>query len=165
MPYKNFNDRHFTEQEIAALNEALAALESILTPKLASLTSEERIKFGSIDEVNKKIVNKAKDYHENQKELDSPDVDWDEFMNDYLSRETLEATIKRLKNLDAGLSSAKMLHDHDNLQAARADKKHADYKVSVGDAKYKAKSDDYAKLTKRGGSKNDIGENDEPATE
>jgi len=69
MPFENFNNRHFSPAEKTALSDALSTLEGALSDKLASLTPDERKQYGSINEQNKRIVNKVKDYHDNQPDL------------------------------------------------------------------------------------------------
>ncbi|MBF4473015.1 hypothetical protein IRZ80_16610, partial [Flavobacterium sp. HJJ] len=75
----------------------MTALEASLIPRIKNLNAEERQKYGSINELNKLIVNKVKDYRTSQPNLSSPDVDWTEFQNDFDSRDFLQATIMRLQ--------------------------------------------------------------------
>ena len=99
MPFENLNNVHYTAAEKTAVSTALTALETALTAKLRNLSPDERKRYGSINEQNKLIVNKALDYRTNQPTLSSPDVDWTEFQNDYDSRVFIQATITRLQSL------------------------------------------------------------------
>ena len=114
MPFTNFDSRHFATTEKTAVNNAVTAIETALATKLANLTAEERQQYGSVNEQNKLIINKVKDFRDSQPALSSPDVDWAEFMNDYDTRAFIQATIQRLQSMIDGLNNAKILHDWDN---------------------------------------------------
>ncbi|PKB16551.1 hypothetical protein [Flavobacterium sp. 5] len=131
MPFENLNSVHFIAAEKTSVATHLAALEATLMPKVKNLSAEERQKYGSINEQNKLIVNKARDYRTSQPTLSSPDVDWVEFQNDFDSRDFLQSTILRLQNMIDGLSNNKILHDFDNYQAALTDYDYAKYKAST----------------------------------
>ena len=83
MALTNMNSRHFTADEKTAILNHLSALETALAVGLRNLTAEERQQFGSVNEQNKLIINKVKDYLSTKPELSSPDIDWAEFENDY----------------------------------------------------------------------------------
>jgi len=139
MPFENLNNNHFLPVEKKAVTTNLDALEATLMPKIKNLSPEERQKYGSINETNKLIVNKAKDYKTSQPTLSSPDVDWAEFQSDFDSREFLQSTILRLQNIIDGLSNNKILHDFDNYQAALTDYDYSKYKASTKVAGYEHK--------------------------
>ena len=86
MPFLNLNDKHFTAEEQNNIINVLQLLETALTPKLATLTANERITYGSVAEQNKLVINKVRDLHDSQVALSSPDVDWVEFEKDFQSR-------------------------------------------------------------------------------
>jgi hypothetical protein len=131
MPFDNLSNKHFDAAAKAAINTALTALEAAFAGKLANLTPEERQKYGSVNEQNKLIINKVRDYRNSQPALCSPDIDWTEFANDNDSRETLQNTIQRLQGLIDGIANAKVLHDFDSYQAALLDYEFAKYKSST----------------------------------
>ncbi|MGH2666822.1 hypothetical protein [Flavobacterium sp.] len=131
MPFTNFDNRHFTDAEKTALNTTLNALETALAPKVANLSPEERQQYGSVNEQNKLIINKVKDFRDSQPSLSSPDVDWTEFQNDFNTRAFLQTSIQRLQSLIDGLGNAKILHDWDNYQASLTDYDFAKYKFST----------------------------------
>ncbi|WP_435525481.1 hypothetical protein [Chryseobacterium indoltheticum] len=83
MPFNNYDSRHFSAAEQTVLTDAMSALEAALTDKLASLSPEERQRFGSVNESNKLIISKVKDYHSSEPNLSSTDVDWEEFERDF----------------------------------------------------------------------------------
>lgn len=146
MPFTNFDNRHFSTAEKTSVNNALAALEAALTPKLANLSAEERQQYGSVNEQNKLIINKVKDFRESQPNLSSPDVDWTEFMNDFDSRAFLQSNIQRLQSLMDGLNNAKILHDWDNYQASLSDYDYAKYKVTTQAVGYETKIDEMSQF-------------------
>ena len=107
MALVNMNSNHFTDDEKNNIQTALSTIETALARGLVNLTPEERQKFGSINEQNKLIVNKVKEFYDNQPALGSPDVDWVEFNKDYDSRKFIEDILLRLESLRKGLESAK----------------------------------------------------------
>ena len=151
MPFLNFENRHFTENEKIDIATAISTLEQLLTPKLANLTPEERQQYGSVNEQNKLIINKVKDFRDSQPALSSPDVDWIEFMNDHDTRAFLQTTMQRLQSLIDGLSNAKILHDWDNYQAALTDYDFAKYKASTNAVGYQTKVAELAQFFNRTG--------------
>lgn len=139
MPFTNFDSRHFSAAEKTAVNTAVTSLETALLPKLANLTPEERQQHGSVNEQNKLIINKVKDFRDSQPGLSSPDVDWVEFMNDHDTRSFLQTTVQRLQSMIDGLANAKILHDWDNYQASLTDYDFAKYKASTNATGYQTK--------------------------
>ena len=146
MPFTNFDSRHFTPAEKTAVNTALTSLETALQPKTANLSAEERQQYGSVNEQNKLIINKVKDFRDSQPALSSPDVDWTEFANDHDTRAYLQATIQRLQSLIDGMNNAKILHDWDNYQAALTDYDFAKYKISTNATGYQTTVNELAQF-------------------
>ncbi|WP_269224384.1 hypothetical protein [Flavobacterium sp. IMCC34518] len=139
MPFENLNNNHYVAAEKTVVGTSLTALETALSAKIKNLSAEERQKYGSINESNKLIVNKVKDYKASQPGLSSPDVDWVEFQSDFDSRDFLQSTITRLQTLIDGLTNNKILHDYDNYQAALTDYDFSKYKASTKAAGYEGK--------------------------
>lgn len=151
MPLENLNNVHYTAAEKTAVGTALTALEAALVAKLRNLTPDERKKYGSINEQNKLLVNKALDYRNNEPTLSSPDVDWAEFQNDFDSRTFIRSTIARLQSLLNGLDNNRILHDYDNYQAALTDYGYSQYKAGTKAAGFEGKVKDIAQLFNRTG--------------
>lgn len=151
MPFENLNNVHYTAAEKTAVGTALTALETALTAKLRNLSPDERKKYGSINEQNKLLVNKAQDYRINEPALSSPDVDWAEFQNDYDSRTFIRSTIARLQSLLNGLDNNRILHDYDNYQAALTDYGFSQYKAGTKAAGFESKVKDISQLFSRTG--------------
>ena len=146
MPFLNFDSRHFSSEEKTAIQQALAALETALQPKLANLNAQERQQYGSVNEQNKLIINKVKDYRDTQPNLSSPDVDWLEYMKDHDSRAFLQNQAERIAELIRGMENAKILHDWDNYQASLTDYDYAKYKASTQAVGYQTKVSELAQF-------------------
>lgn len=151
MPFENLNNVHYTAEEKTAATKAIDDLEAALTPKFRNLTPEERKKYGSINEQNKLIVNKALDYRNTQPGLSSPDVDWEEFKNDYQSREFIQGIMVRLQSVLDGLDNNKILHDFDNYQAALTDYGYSQYKAGTKTAGFETKVKEMSQFFNRTG--------------
>ena len=92
-----------------------------------------------MNEQNKLIINKVKGFNDSQPTLSSPDVNWQEFDNNFDTREFLQTAILRLQSLIDGLGNAKILHDYDNYQAALTDYDFAKYKASTNAVGFQTK--------------------------
>lgn len=154
MPFENLTNVHYTAAEKTAAQDALTSLETTLSANFRNLTPDERRKYGSINEQNKLIVNKALDYRNSQPALSSADVDWVEFQNDFDSRNFIEATVARLQNIIDGLTNNKILHDYDNYQAALTDYGYSQYKASTKAAGFENKVTQMAQFFNRTGTTN-----------
>ena len=132
MALTNLNNNHLTAAQVTAAQDAITSLETALATITVSLTAEDRQRYGSINEQNKLFVNKVADYHKNQSILQTTQVDWAEFDNDYSSRATMESFINRLDALVTKLKNAKILHDYDNFQAALVDYAYTNFMAGTG---------------------------------
>ena len=150
MPFTNFDNRHFSVIEKAAVDAALASLELAVSSKLANLSPAERQQYGSVNEQNKLIINKVKGFNDTQPALSTPDVDWAEFNNDFDTREYLQSAVLRLQSLIDGLGNAKILHDYDNYQASLTDYDFAKYKASTSAAGFQTKVAEMAQFFNSG---------------
>ncbi len=121
MAIKNLNNTHLSEEQKAAAKQALQNLEATLDMLTINLTPEDRNKYGRVNEQNKLFINKVHDFAQEQPELRSFDVDYNEFFADYESRHFLEKLINRLNSLVTRAYNAKILHDYDNYQDALSD--------------------------------------------
>lgn len=146
MPFNNLENRHFTTTEKTNINSLLSQIEAAFAFKTVNLTPDERKKYGSINEQNKLIVNKVKDFRDNQPELSSNDVDWTEFTADYDDRNFKQAILTRLASLADGISNSKILQDYDNFQAALTDYEYTKYKASANAQGYSQKVEEIAQF-------------------
>jgi hypothetical protein len=62
-------------------------------------TADERGRYGFIQEQNKLLVNKVRDYRANAPQLSSRRVDWTEYQSDYDMRAFYEGVATRLQSL------------------------------------------------------------------
>ena len=131
MSLNNLNNLHLTEQQVTALQQAIANLETALKPININLSPEDRTKYGRVNEQNKLFINKVHDFAQTQPDLKSPDVDWEEFHKDFQSRNLYESAINRLESLVIKMKNSKILHDYDNYQDALNDYAYTGYKAGV----------------------------------
>lgn len=139
MPLINLRSVHLTPAELATIKQAMTDLETALQNVNVSLTPEDRSRYGSINEQNKLLVNKVKDFHDESPNLSVTDVDWDEFDRDYASRGQFDNLITRLDSLSLNLRNAKILHDYDNYQTALSDYAYTSYRAGSGTPGYETK--------------------------
>lgn len=139
MSLQNLNSNHLTATQWTEVKTALTALEQALNTMNVNLTPEDRQKYGSVNELNKLLINKVHDYRTNEPDLSAADIDWAEFEKDYESRRQLESAIARLEKLVTQLKNAKVLHDYDNYQDALTDYSYASYKMGSASPGYETK--------------------------
>jgi hypothetical protein len=130
---KNLIQTQLSQTDRDKIDQIIQQLETELNGKTVALTEEERSRYGSINEQNKLLVNKTREYRQNSPELSSSDVDWDEFEADYGARQFLETRSDRLLRIAHRMQSTKILHDYDNYQDALRDYAYAQYKRGAGE--------------------------------
>jgi len=135
----NIIESQITEADRTAINGLITNLETALAGKTGTLDESERARYGSVNEQNKLVVNKAREYRQNQPALSATNVDWTEFESDYQTREFLESCINRLKAIIHSLESTKIMHDYDNFQDALKDYGYTQYQHGAGEDGYAAK--------------------------
>ena len=131
MGLTNLNAVHLSSAKITAAQDAISSLETALNDITINLSTEDRRRYGSINEQNKLFVNKVYDYNQSQANLSSPEVDWEEFNKDHNSRKNMETMISRLESIITRLNNAKTLHDYDNYQSALVDYSYTTYKAGT----------------------------------
>ena len=99
MPIDNLGKIHFTEEQIQSINEALTLINTTLLGLSENLTSAERSKYGKVGQKNILLINKARDYHQSQPGLQSPEVDWNEFELDYKDRSQAAQMLSQTKSI------------------------------------------------------------------
>ncbi len=139
MSIKNLNNKHLSNEQMEAVKKALAELEKQLALLDINLTPEDRNRYGRVNEQNKLFINKVRSFAQDSPSLRSFDVDWDEFMKDYQSREFLEMLISRLNSLETRACNAKILHDFDNYQDALNDYAYTAFRAGANTAGYEDK--------------------------
>ena len=146
---KSLNNNHLSAEKTTAANTALTTLEQILAEITVNLSADERRRYGSISEQNKLLVNKVFDFAQNQPDLLSPDVDWEEFKKDYASRTFIEGFVARMQKLMDGLTNAKTLHDFDNYHAALDEYSYTGYKAHTATPGYENKMNELKQFFSR----------------
>lgn len=140
---KNIIESQFVEADHTAINGLITDLETAFSGKTGQLDADERTRYGSVNEQNKLVVNKAREYRENKPGLSAPNVDWTEFEKDYQARVFLENCINRLNALVHDLESTKIMHDYDNFQDALKDYGYSQYQNGAGEEGYSTKVDEF----------------------
>lgn len=142
MAITNLNNVHLSATEMNAVKDALTVLENALAKINVTLTSEDRQRYGSINEDNKLLVNKVNDYRQNQPNLSTTQVDWEEFEKDFTSRLNMENITSRLEILGNKIQNAKILHDYDNYQASLVDYGFTNFMAGTGAEGFETKMND-----------------------
>jgi hypothetical protein len=149
MAQENIGKLHLTAAQKTAINDAIDVLLNTLTAVSPNFVPGDRSKYGSINELNKLLVNKANDFANNEPNLKSPDVDWLEFEADYADRAFADTKLNTLNSIVSLLEDFKVAHDYDNYQAALVDYQFAQYKQNSGDAKFAKKVAEYKQFFPR----------------
>jgi hypothetical protein len=136
---KNIIQSQLSEADRTTITKLISDLENALAGKTGTLDAEERKRYGSVNEQNKLVVNKTREYRQNQPAMSAPDIDWDEFESDYQARIALENWINRIYAIAHELESTKIMHDYDNYQDALKDYGYSQYKDGAGEPGFAAK--------------------------
>lgn len=131
MPFQDLIQMHIPAGDITQVNSLMDQIEGLIQAYLRNLTPDENNEVGSINEQNKLLVNKVRDYQINQPALASSDVDWVEFQADYDDRQFLEAFALRMLAMVNALTETRRLHDHDNYQNSLVDYSYTKYKMGT----------------------------------
>lgn len=128
MPIDNLGKAHFSNKQIQDINQALAVITAALENMSVNLSPADHQKYGRVKEKNKLLIDKAKNYHDNEPQLSSPEVDWDEFNRDYNNRFQVSQMLSKIKSIENQLINIKILGDYDNYSDALRDYQYAKYK-------------------------------------
>lgn len=148
---KNIIVSKFTQHDVTAMDGFITGIETTIEGKTGHLTAEERVRYGSVNEQNKLVINKSRDYRQNQPALSSPTVDWTEFESDYQARHWTENWINRLEAIVHSLKSTKIMHDYDNFQDALKDYGYSQFQEGAGEDGYSAKVEDLSQFFAKSG--------------
>ncbi|AMD85401.1 hypothetical protein SAMN05444369_11064 [Capnocytophaga haemolytica] len=146
----NLNNLHLTKEQIDAIDLALTNLEKALEPVNINLTSEDRKKYGRVNEQNKLFILKVLEYAKSQPTLRTSDVNWEEFERDFESRAILERFIGRLESLTTRITNAKTLHDYDNYQESLEDYAYTSFRAKSKAIGYEDKHRELAQFFAKG---------------
>ncbi len=123
-----------TNSEVQTINNAINSINRVLEKKVINLTPEERRQYGSIADRNKLLVDKCKNYMEQNPETIPQVIDKAEFDRDYKARQQLEKPLMQLARISEKLQDTKTLLDHDNYQASLAYYRYIKYLASENEA-------------------------------
>lgn len=131
MPLQNLGKLHLTAAQQATIDAAFTSIATVIQAVAPNFNETDRLKYGSINELNKLLVNKANDFHTTQPALQSPDVDWTEFDADYADRAYTDKSLNTLNSIVRMFTDYKIAHDYDNYQDALTDYQYAQYKATT----------------------------------
>ena len=149
MAQENIGRLHLTAAQKTAINDAITVLLNTITAVSPNFVPGDRLKYGSINELNKLLVNKALDFANNDSNLKSPEVDWVEFEADYADRAFADTKLNSLNSVVSLFEDFKIAHDYDNYQAALVDYQYAQYRQASGDATFSNKVEEYKQFFPR----------------
>ena len=142
MPIRNLGQNHLQDAEILVINQALSQIKSILILHTVGLSADEKKRLCKVRELNKMLINKALDYHENSPNLQSREIDWVEFEKDYKNRTVTWNIGSQLDVLSDMVDNIKCLSDHENYTDALRDYHYTKYKnENSSDNGYETKYD------------------------
>lgn len=130
MALDNLISLSFTEEELTQLQSAIDSINQVLQGKVVNLTPDERSQYGSIADRNKILVDKCKDYMDQDPDTIPRTLDKTEFDADYIARKQVEMPLRDLTRVTEKLMDTKILLDHDNYQAAIAYYRYIKYLAS-----------------------------------
>ncbi len=129
---------------------AVDQLEKALETININLTPEDRNRYGRVNEQNKLFINKVKNFAVSHPNMRSLDVDYNEFLEDFQSREFLEGIINRLNSLTVRMTNAKTLHDYDNYQDALTDYGYTSFRAGAAGTGFEVKHKELKQFFKKG---------------
>ena len=118
MPLKDLIQNQLSLADVDNIIKLLDNIQSIIVGKMVNLTPEQRQKYGSINELNRLMVNKVYEIHNSHPQFDSAKVNWAEFSADFAIRGILERIISHLQSLIEQFHDTKILHDNNNYKQA-----------------------------------------------
>lgn len=155
MPLQDLILLHFDDAERDSILDLLDQLRQRLEPKLKSLSPEERQRYGSIGEENKKLVNKVRDLIEEDPTGLPENFDLAEFEADFKDRRFLEAVRSKMDNLLFEVESTKILHDNDNYKDALFYYQCQIYRQTIGAPKAEGRVEQMKPFFSRMGNRNE----------
>lgn len=160
MPKNKIALHHLTAAQKASFDAGLKQVMDVVAEVTQNFSDTERKKYGSVNEQNKLLVNKGNDYHTNQPDLQSPDVDWAEFDASFADRSFADSRLNTLASVVRQMSDFKIAHDYDNYQDILTDYDYSQYKAGTKATGYSEKVAEMKQFFARSGS----GGNDDDTT-
>lgn len=160
MPTNKLFDSQLDPVQTANCKSQLTLVQNLLLPFGRNLTPEERQRYGRINETNKLLVNKVREYHQSQPALASPDVNWTELEQSWTSRSGFEQIESLCQTILEICSDARILHDYYLYQNALIDYNYTKYKADSSPAAggFSAKAEELRQFfPNSGGGENNAG--------
>ena len=152
MPKNKIALHHLTAAQKTSFDAGLKMILDVMAEVSQNLSDQERKKYGSVNEQNKLLVNKGNDFHTNQPNLQSPDVDWAEFDASFADRSFADSRLNTIASVERQLSDFKIAHDYDNYQDILTDYDYSQYKASTQAIGYSEKVAELKQFFPRSGS-------------
>ena len=130
MPVNNIIHTPLDPAVALSVATELQTIMAQLQPFGQNLTPEERQRFGSINEQNKLLVGKVRDYHMQQPALASPDVNWADFEASWRSRNGFDQIEALCRSILEICSDPRILHDFSLYQNALVDYDYTKYRAN-----------------------------------
>ena len=114
MPNPDANN--YTSIEEQSILQAIADLTAAINARTTALSIDDRMRYGSVNEKNKLVVNKALDILQQGNPLFANIVNTPQFEATHHARQFLELCVSRLQTAIRILSDKKILNDYANYQ-------------------------------------------------
>jgi hypothetical protein len=134
-----------SDAEAATIRTSYNAIKAVLAPKFINLEPEDRTRFGSINEKNKLIINKVRDYRDNMPGLSNPDINWANYIKNSTTRKNYMLVLDMLGEITELCNDPRILVDYTLYGDARKDYKYTKYKAEddgAGAAGFEQKYDE-----------------------
>ncbi len=110
-----------TDAETTTIRSHFESIKAILQQKFINLTPDDRRIYGSINQQNKLLVNRVKDFNDNQPELSSPKVDWVRYVQHSTTPSNYEKIVDLADEITELCNDPRTLVDYTLYGMARQD--------------------------------------------
>lgn len=118
MNFNNILSFEIPEEDLKAVQEALASIETILEPYLLALTPDQRRSIPKMSDGSAPFVNKALDYASEESQFAPPFMNVDEMRKDVNSANQLNQILRTIRQLESNLNDTVMLAGSESIVAA-----------------------------------------------
>ena len=109
MAIDNMISLSFTNDELQAIDNGLATIESVITKKFISLTPDERKCYSQVGDRTEDWIGKTRNYMAQNPSLVLSHIDVTEFNADFEARQAILPRLRRLKNIMNQFDDTNML--------------------------------------------------------
>ena len=118
-----------TDAELDTIRINYEAIKAVLAPKFINLEPADRTKYGSINEKNKLVINKVRDYRDNMPALSNPEINWVNYIKNSNTRKNYMMAVDLLNELHELCNDPRTMVDYVLFGEARRDYKFTKYKA------------------------------------